>query len=296
MHKAQDGYSCNDLLERVEGLRKLALDKFSLATIEGAQRAIGDADNPLRLNFFSTAMRILFEHMTTTLAPDDEIIRCSWFDPERENGKPTRWQKVIFAIQGGFSDEFVTRRLKVDPRPLRKRLLSTIDDLSKHVHGRENTIILDRNDQNTFAMGTVEAMASFLEAVHDCRAAVLEPIQEELDGTAVDALLSETIGDVDELASHHSIEGIDVDRIFVHSIGADTITYRATGSVSVTLQWGSNSDLRRGDGAELDESFPFACDIAIPLETPWEIGAAEINYGVDTSEWFDAMQPDEWEN
>jgi len=294
MHKVQNGCLQNELSERLKGLKKLAPDKFSLAALEGAGRTIADIDNPLRLNFFSTAMRILFEHVTTTLARNDEVVRCSWFRTEQDSGKPTRWQRATFAIQGGFSDEFVTGNLGVDPRPLRKRLLSAIDDLSKHVHGRENTIILDRDEQNAFAIGTVDAMAAFLEAVHDCRAAVLEPIEEELDGTAVDALLSETIGNVDELASHHSIEEIYVDRIFVHTIGADTITYRATGSVSVVLQWGSNSDLRRGDGAELDQSFPFNCDIALPLEEPWEIGMAEISYGVDTSEWTDAMRPDEW--
>ena len=107
--------------------------------------------------------------------------------------------------------------------------------------------------------------------------------------------MSDSLGEVDELASHYSLNDVDVDRITVHAIGADFIRYRATGSVGVTLQWGSNSDLRRGDGAELDQSFPFCCDIELPLDEPWELALAETTCGVDTSEWTEAMKPDEWD-
>ena len=295
MPETRGGFSNDELTALVDALKKTAPDRFSQAALIGAQHALSDTDNPLRLNFFSTAMRILFEHITTVLATDKQVVDCQWFKPERDDGKPTRWQRVIFAIQGGLSDAFVMNELEVDPQPLRKRLLDAIDDLSKHVHGREATIILDKNEQDVIAAETLEAMGSFLETARECRSAVLEPIVEELDEAAIDALLSETILSVDELASHHSIEEIYVDSVEVHLIGPDTITYRATGSVSVVLQWGSNSDLRRGDGAELGQSFPFTCDIALPLDDPWELEAAEMNYGVDTSEWTDAMLPDDEE-
>jgi hypothetical protein len=136
-------------------------------------------------------------------------------------------------------------------------------------------------------------MLGFLGVMHDCRQAVLEPIAEALDSAAIDALLSETILDVDELASHHSVDEIYVGHVAVKTIGSDTITYHVTGSVGVTLQWGSNSDLRRGDGAELEQSFPFQCEFQVPVDDPWELGLAEPIYGVDTSSWRDAMAPDE---
>ena len=283
------------LNDDVARLRAKAMDKFSKDAVHGAQCALADVGNPLRINFFSTAIRILFEHMMDTLSPVDQVARSSWFQPERNDGKPTRWQRIVFAIQGGFSDSFVKQELKVDPLPLRNRLLATVDELSKHVHGREHSIIVDEAAQNATASATIAAMAAFLDAVHDCRAAVLDPIAEALDDAAVDALLSDSLGEVDELASHYSLNDVDVDRITVHAIGADFIRYRATGSVGVTLQWGSNSDLRRGDGAELDQSFPFCCDIELPLDEPWELALAETTCGVDTSEWTEAMKPDEWD-
>lgn len=283
------------LPDKVSALRAKAIDRFSRQALDGARCALLDAENPLRLNFFSTAMRINFEHMMDTLSPNEQVTRCSWFKPERDNGIPTRSQRIVFAIQGGFSDRFVQQDLMVDPQPLRKRLLKTVDELSKHVHARENTIIVDEAEQNEIAEAIVSAMVEFLDAVHDCRAAVLDPVAEALDDAAVDALLSETLGDVDELASHYSLDEVYVDRVAVHVIGPDLVTYRATGSVGVMLQWGSNSDLRRGDGAELAQSFPFYCDIATPVDDPWELSVAETTYGVDTREWTEAMKPEEWD-
>lgn len=136
-------------------------------------------------------------------------------------------------------------------------------------------------------------MGAFLEALHECREAVLKPIAEALDGAAIDALLSETILNVDELATHHSVDEIYVDNISVQTIGADSITYRVTGSLGVTLQWGSNSDIRRGDGAEAEQSFPFQCEFVIPLDDPWDLDLASLSYEVDTSKWRDAMASDE---
>jgi len=107
--------------------------------------------------------------------------------------------------------------------------------------------------------------------------------------------MEETLQVVDELASHYSLEEVYVDNAKVLRIGAETITYRASGSVNVILQRGSNSDLRRGDGAELSETFPAISDITVPIDDPWDLSMAETEYGVDTSEWRKAMAPaQEW--
>ena len=81
-------------------------------------------------------------------------------------------------MRGGLSETFVTQELKVDAFPLRKRLLEAIDELSKHVHGLENTIINSRDEQDAMAEITVAAATAFLDAINNCRSAVLEPIAE----------------------------------------------------------------------------------------------------------------------
>jgi Predicted pPIWI-associating nuclease len=281
------------LNDQLAALKPKALDDFSRTTITGAQHALADAANPLRLTFFSTAMRILFEHMIGTLAPIDQVVQSEWFVPEREDNVPTRWQRIVFAIQGGLSDDFVKNTLQIDIAPIRKKLIKAVDNLSKHVHGREDTIIEGRDEQDVVASGAIEALGNFLDTYHECRTAILDAIQLELDDAAVDALLTDTIQEVDELATHHSVEEVYVDDTSVRSIGAHFITYRATGTIAIGLQWGSNSDFRRGDGAEADLSFPFYCDIQVSLDDPLNMAFNETDYAVDVSSWRDGMRPDE---
>jgi Predicted pPIWI-associating nuclease len=238
-------------------------------------------------------MRILFEHMMGTLAPIEQVVQSEWFAPEREDKVPTRWQRIVFAIQGGLSDDFVKNTLQIDIAPVRKKLIKAVDNLSKHVHGREDTIIEGRDEQDVVASGAVEALGNLLDTYHECRATILDAIQQELDDAAVDALLTDTIQEVDELASHHSVEEVYVDNTSVRSIGAQFIMYRATGTIAIGLQWGSNSDVRRGDGAEADLSFPFYCDIQVSLDDPLSMSFSETNYAVDVSSWRDGMAPDD---
>ncbi len=91
------------------------------------------------------------------------------------------------------------------------------------------------------------------------------------------------------LASHHSLNEVDVDHTSVKAIGPSSVLYRVEGSISVTLQWGSNS----GDGIEVDHSFRFHCDLEVPLDDPWALSLAETLYAVDTGKWRDAMTSDE---
>jgi hypothetical protein len=74
------------VLEGIATLKPKAVDQFSSWVIDGAERALADEENPLRLNFFSTAMRILFEHMMDTLAPSDQVIQCPWFKRKEGEG------------------------------------------------------------------------------------------------------------------------------------------------------------------------------------------------------------------
>jgi hypothetical protein len=281
------------LHDQLAALKPKAIDAFSKSAITGAQHALADVANPLRLNFFSTAMRILFEHMIGALAPVDQVVQTGWFVSERADNVPTRWQRIVFAIQGGLSDSFVRNTLQIDITPLRQKLIKAVDNLSKHVHGRENTIIEGHAEQDEAASGAIEALGNFLDTYHECRTTILDAIQQELDDAAVNALITDTIQEVDELATHHSVDEVYVGDTSVRSIGAHFISYRATGTIAITLQWGSNSDMRRGDGAEADLSFPFHCDIQVSLDDPLDIAYSETDYAVDVSSWRDGMGPDE---
>ena len=98
---------------------------------------------------------------------------------------------------------------------------------------------------------------------------------------------------IDEIAPHHSIEEIYTDRIEIISISHDQVNFLAEGSVTAGLQWGSNSDIRRGDGITGTESFPFTCQLWSLVETPDEVETSEAGPTVDTSSWWDGYYGEE---
>ena len=227
------------------------------------------------------------------LAPPELVEKTLWFSVERKDGSPTRSQRIAYAIQGGLTEAFIMSELGVEVAPLRKRLLNAVDELSKQVHGRQETIVDDSAEQDASARAALNALETFFETFHACRSAILEPIRDELDDAAISALISETILEVDEIASHHSVDEVYIDDTYVKRIGPQSITYCASGSIDVTLQWGSNSDVRRGDGVEIGETFPFLCEIDVPLDNPWDLRMAETIYFVDTKRWRDDRSPDD---
>jgi hypothetical protein len=103
---------------KLESVSLQVMDEFSRTVLKGAKHALSDKDNPLRANFFATAMRILFEHTQHALAPDEEVKACAWFKQELGTEGPTRSQRVKYAIQGGLNPDFVANDLHVDVTPL----------------------------------------------------------------------------------------------------------------------------------------------------------------------------------
>lgn len=71
------------------------------------------------------------------------------------------------------------------------------------------------------------------------------------------------------------------------------IQFIAYGSVGVQLQWGSNSDVRRGDGAVIQNSYPLTCKFISQVDSPEELEVVENSLCVDTSSWWNGYYDEE---
>jgi hypothetical protein len=56
--------------------------------------------------------------------------------------------------------------LALDITPLRQKLIKAVDNLGKHVHGREDTIIPARDEQEAAASRAIEALGQFLDTYY----------------------------------------------------------------------------------------------------------------------------------
>lgn len=276
----------------ITSLAPRLIDDFSRSVLQGAIHVAQDSGNPIRGNLFAVAIRELLSHVLHELAPDEEVEKCSWFQPETRDGRPSRAQRQRYVIQGGLSESYVQTELNLDVDGLRRQLSETIDSLNRATHLRPKTVIGDDKSVGELVQGSTEAFTAFLDAVDQCRLEMMTAVREAAIDEATEEILSETIQAIDELATHHSIEEVYVDDVKTVRIDARHVWYRAAGSIYAELQWGSNSDLRRGDGATLNHSFPFVCDIPAPVEDPKEFDTSMIDLRVSDGGWREAQEQD----
>jgi hypothetical protein len=66
--------------------------------------------------------------------------------------------------------------------------------------------------------------------------------------------------------------------------------------VGVTLLYGSSSDRRSGDCAEIGDELSIEMRLQVPVEIPQDLGEAEITSEIDTSAWFNKGDVDNIED
>lgn len=272
----------------IADINKELSEGFEKDLFAAAQKNLEDIHNPLRLNNYSYAIRELTRHVLHRLSPDDNVVRCTWYKNEtgKENGI-TRKQRAYYAVQGGLDDLYVEKTLGLKVKDIHKALIKAINRLSKFTHIEPKVFNLPVEAVEDLVSETTEALYGFLSTIKDCRNLVIDRLWEHIDSAVIDETLKETIIAIDELASHSYIDEVYTDKVEIIEIDHESITFYAEGSIGCELQWGSNSDLRRGDGAVLPQSFPFTCELISTVEDPEDVETVEGSLGVDTSSWTD---------
>jgi hypothetical protein len=264
-------------------LRGWLVDDFSQHVLTGALRVVGDRENPLRLNLFAAAVRELFGHTLHTLAPDTEVTQCSWYAPEPNTNRPTRRQRVKYATQGGLSDAFIAE-VGVDVDHLHDNAIASINELSKYTHVRPGVLVTNQSEIDSFVDEALSALLGLFESFKECRDEVLRAIYNHIDQEVFSSFISETIQEIDEIATHYEVNIVWMDEVEITTLSAHSVEFKVTGSVDAQLQWGSGSDFRRGDGASLSHDFPFEVNMRAPVE---DITAfADVKYSVDNRGWY----------
>lgn len=269
---------------------------FELDLYEAAVRNLTDEENKLRFNNFAYAIRELSRHILHRLAPDSEVLQCGWYKnvTNRADGI-SRVQRAIYATQGGLLDDYVRNTLHLDPNAAHKALQTAIDGLSRYTHIELDVFDLAPEEVERLAQETTEAIAGLADAIKACRNNVIDGLEDAIQEGAIQEVVGDSLPSVDELATHFSLEDVYVDSSVITDITHDTIHFLVTGSISVILQWGSNSDLRNGDGAELAQDFNFTCSLTCPTAAPepGELEFVEDSVMVDTGAWRDDPRDEE---
>ncbi|MBB3871665.1 hypothetical protein [Brevundimonas mediterranea] len=243
-------------------------DTFLAIVLDGAIRVGRDAKNPIRGNLLGAACREALTHLLHVMAPDREVRACQWFVQAEDTETVTRAQRADYIARGGLSSTYVEKTLGLSRKEYVRPLNRAIALLNKLTHVKPDTVVDKHKPVVALAQDIFEAMGTLLDAADDCRKAVAEALREAIDEQVMDRMISETIAELDELSTHTFIDEIQVEDISVVEIGPEQIHLEVEGVVYVTLQYGSGSDVRRGDGATMDDSYPFEATVIVSSIDP----------------------------
>nr|WP_276595199.1 hypothetical protein [Roseateles albus] len=269
-------------------------NEFQRMLLAASLQSAREDSNPLRLNNFSASFRELFRHILVGLAPERSVSACMWFEPDPlAKGKVTRSQKVAFVIHGGLDPEYVTDELGIDIAAERKGLLKCIDRLNKFTHVNEDSFGSAPEEVEKQVLDACEALESFLDCADEARRLLCSRVEERIHDDVVSEAIGDTIQSLDELATHHCIEDVDVYEVEITLLDHEKIHFTAHGSVGVQLQWGSNSDVRRDEGAVIQDSYPLTCQFFSRVAEPEQLEVVQNSLCVDTSSWWDSYCDEE---
>ncbi len=272
----------------ISALEAKLATKFEKKLFEAAINNLLDAYNPLRFNNFAYATRELVRHILFRLSPDAEVLACGWYRNETKNdGGISRRQRIVFAIQGGLTDDYVQNTLQIDTASISKQIRGVVENLNKHTHIQQDTIDIDIDKQDKYVTETLESVGELFKVVEKSRQAVSESLIDHIDREIVNTAISETIIEIDEVATHHTIEEVLAEEVQIKSIDSTYITLTVYGTISAELQYGSDGDMRRGDGTTLYHGFPFSCILKSRVETPDDFLSDHTDFQVNNDDWYE---------
>ncbi|WP_308230611.1 hypothetical protein [uncultured Prevotella sp.] len=224
----------------------------------------------LRSNNFAYSIRELSRHILHRLAPSDDVQRCSWYKPTKnEKGEIviTRADRINYAIYGGFDNNALSAMgLNGYIDNARKNLLASIDSLSKYTHINKDTFDISDSETSELVNNVIGSFNGFVDCMNDIRQQVVACLEAEINQEILSATIYETYSDIDILSTHSSIENYCIDSITVDDITSQEVVLKVSGSVDVRLQYGSDGDQRRGDGYVTNMNIPYEASVSADIK------------------------------
>ncbi|GHE80219.1 hypothetical protein GCM10011501_05070 [Thalassotalea profundi] len=269
-------------------ISSILLDGFEVELLDSAFINLL-TPNPLRLNNFAYALRELTRHMLHRLAPNDELEKCCWFKPDSTSSNGiTRKQRIKFCIQGGLSDFYVEKKLRIDEiDTVTTDLVAIISQLSNFTHIERATFNIDEAEVEKVAIECLDATLAFVNKINELRELVAEKLFGDISDNLMKRINSESVAELMEISTHQFVEDITAETVSNISINSSSLEMTVVGTIYAQLMYGSASDRRKEDGAEIPVSFPVTSSIEVIFKQPLGCEMNLDSFNVDISSWYE---------
>ncbi|MGX9522277.1 pPIWI-associating nuclease domain-containing protein [Vibrio mediterranei] len=261
--------------------------EFEKRLFESALRNYCSMGNPIRFNNFAFAMRELLKHVLARKAPEEKVKQCVWFKPDvNNNGYPTRRQQLKYCMQAGLQDNLLSDDIKDDINELINQYNEHISELNGYTHISDNTYGEDPRESYKKLKSVVSTFNEAMEIIEQGKSEVLEYIPERLGDFVEQEITSEIPEALDELSSHTFVEEVQLDGFEIDSIDHEFVYITGSSTAYVTLNYGSNSDRKRGDGHSMNEDFPVSFKCKAKVNNPKRAFVIRDSISVSNASWF----------
>lgn len=276
-------------MENIDKIKRILTSPFEIDLFEASLASLNDEANKLRYNNFAYSIRELSRHFLYSLSPELSIKECEWYKTETADDKPTRSQRVKYAIQGGISDK-ILEEWGFDILELKKTIkavIETINSLSKYTHINPDVFDLKDGEIENNSNLVLQTFKTFVEIIDEYRDQLKTFLDDHIEEQMISSIVANSFENIDSLAPHYSLNYSEIDDYHISEITDQEIVVNVTGNLHVTLEYGSRQERREGDGLDLAESFPFETKIRYEISVEFPTGNYEVDdFGVDTSEWY----------
>jgi hypothetical protein len=269
---------------------------FKKAVFDAALKSFEQVDNPLRVNNLATGLRELTRLILRDMAPDKDIEASCWYKPETNlQGKIviTRSQRIDYAIHAGLPIDFVEKTLHVDLKGTKKKFSELFEQLNKFTHIEEKTFNVDEVDAEQFAENALETFSALYETIDDCRASLQVEVEDFARNAVTDDLFNDVVSELDQLATHYTLSGVDLEDLSVDVMDSKTLAVSIAGNVDCEHQYGSDSDMARGDGAQSSGSYPFKAKYTANIAEPSKMTLVYDTLKVDNTSFYEGQDDEE---
>lgn len=237
-------------------------DEFEKTLFVAALRNYCSHGNPIRFNNFAFAMRELLQHVLDRKAPEDKVCNCVWFSPDpKNNNKPTRRQQLKYCMQAGLQDNLLSDEIKSDMEILINNYNSHVSDLNSYTHISKKTFGQASKKSYEQLKAVLTTFNSAMGIIEEGKKEVVAYVPEKLGDYLEAEVRVEIPAALDEISTHTYVEDVELVGFSVSEIDHEYIYIEGESTAYVTLNYGSSSDFKRGDGVSLNDNFPvlFKC-------------------------------------
>lgn len=225
-----------------------------------------NSKSKIRFSNFAYAMRELIDIVLLRLAPNNNVKQCCWYEvPEIADGRDvSREQRIKYAIQGSLSDtilEIIDLEIDEDIKSMNKYISKV---LSKYTHISEKLFNLNQSEVMQNAYDFDRKIRVFIKKTEEVVNLIEGKFEELINDTMINEIVSMeneiVLNELDILSTHSTIDDISDVCLKINNMSSHIISYTIHGNICVQLQYGSDGDVKRGDGSTGYITFPFTID------------------------------------